>query len=45
MQVISNVLLEYGRPYRFRAYVRVDNKTYYSDEIVASLGTEPKRSN
>ncbi|MFR8225173.1 MAG: fibronectin type III domain-containing protein [Alistipes shahii] len=45
MQVISNVLLEYGRPYRFRAYVRVDNKTYYSDEIVASLGTGPKRSN
>lgn len=42
MQVISNVLLEYGRPYRFRAYVRADNKTYYSDEIVASLGTEPE---
>lgn len=42
MQVISNVLLEYGRPYRFRAYLRANNEVRYSEEIVASLGKEPE---
>lgn len=41
VQVISNVLLDYGKEYAFRAYASVAGKTYYSDPVKASLGKEP----
>ncbi len=41
LQVVSNVLLEYGVTYRFRAYVRTDNAIYYSAECSAKLAEEP----
>lgn len=41
MQGISNVLLDYGKKYSFRAYLKSDEKVYYSNEVKASLGEEP----
>lgn len=41
-QVISNVLLDYGKTYTFRAYVRSGTKVYYSDEVRGALGEEPQ---
>lgn len=42
MQVISNVLLDYGQTYSFRAYLKSGGKTYYSNEVRAALGAEPE---
>lgn len=42
MLVISNAMLDYGREYWFRAYVKSDGKVYYSEEGRASLGQEPE---
>lgn len=41
-QVIPNTLLEYGKTYKIRAFVRTSLATYYSKEITASLGTAPE---
>ena len=41
-QVISNVLLDYGKTYYFRAYFRNSREVYYSEDIVEGrLGEEP----
>lgn len=46
MQVISNVLLEYGRPYRFRAYVRADpTRPTTATRSSHRSARSPKRSN
>ncbi len=42
MQGISNVLLDYGTEYYFRAYLRSGSDIYYSNEVKGSLGEEPK---
>ncbi len=39
-QVISNVLLDYGKDYFFRAYAQVGKEVYYSEPITCSLGKE-----
>mgnify|MGYP004665345941 CR=1 FL=1 len=40
-QVISNVLLDYGKTYYFRAYFRNSREVYYSEDIVEGrLGEE-----
>lgn len=41
-QVVSNVLLDYGKSYNFRVYLKSGGETYYSDVLTASLGAEPK---
>lgn len=38
--VISNVLLDYGKEYNFRAYVRVGKDVYYGEVTKCSLGKE-----
>lgn len=38
--VISNALLDYGKEYNFRAYVRVGKDVYYSEVTKCSLGKE-----
>lgn len=38
--VISNALLDYGKEYNFRAYVRVGKDVYYSEVAKCSLGKE-----
>ena len=38
--VISNALLDYGKEYNFRAYVKVGKEVYYSDVAKCSLGKE-----
>lgn len=38
--VISNALLDYGKEYSFCAYAMLGGKTYYSDPVTCSLGTE-----
>lgn len=42
LQAIPNVLLEYGRKFHFRAYLRSGNTVCYSAEAVAALGEEPQ---
>jgi len=42
MQGISNALLDYGKEYSFRAYLKSGNKVFYSNEVKGSLGEEPK---
>lgn len=42
MQGISNVLIDYGKEYCFRAYLKSAGKIYYSNEVKGSLGEEPK---
>ncbi len=42
MQGISNVLLDYGKEYYFRAYLKSSGKIYYSNEVKGTLGEEPK---
>ncbi len=42
MQGISNVLLDYGKEYYFRAYLKSSGKIYYSNEVKGALGEEPK---
>ena len=42
MQGISNVLLDYGKEYSFRAYLKSGDKIFYSNEVKGSLGDEPK---
>lgn len=42
MQGISNVLIDYGKEYCFRAYLKSASKIYYSNEVKGSLGEEPK---
>lgn len=37
---ISNALLEYGKTYRFRAYVRQGKKVYYSGIVECALGND-----
>ena len=39
-QVISNVLLDYGKQYRFRAYAKVGKNVYYSESVQGGLGSE-----
>lgn len=39
-QVISNVLLDYGKEYSFRAYAQVGNEVYYSETHACSLGKD-----
>ena len=41
LQVLPCTLFEYGRTYHLRAYVKVDDEIFYSDEVTASLGEEP----
>lgn len=41
-QVVSNILLDYGKSYNFRAYLKSGEEVYYSDVLTASLGAEPK---
>ena len=38
--VISNALLDYGKEYNFRAYVKVEKEVYYSEVAKCSLGKE-----
>ena len=38
--VISNALLDYGKEYNFRAYVKVGKEVYYSEVAKCSLGKE-----
>lgn len=38
--VISNALLDYGKEYNFRAYVKVVKEVYYSEVAKCSLGKE-----
>ena len=38
--VISNALLDYGKEYNFRAYVKVGKEVYYSEVAKCSLGEE-----
>lgn len=40
MQVIPNVLLEYGKTYKVRAYLKTSTAVYYSAESTASLSSE-----
>lgn len=42
MQAISNVLLDYGKEYSFRAYLKSGSDVFYSNEVKGSLGEEPK---
>lgn len=42
MQAISNVLLDYGKEYSFRAYLKSGSKVYYSNDVKGALGEEPK---
>ncbi len=42
MQGISNALLDYGKDYFFRAYLKSGEKVYYSNEVKGTLGEEPK---
>lgn len=39
-QVISNVLLDYGKQYWFRAYAKVGKDVYYSEAVQGGLGSE-----
>lgn len=41
-QVISNVLLDYDCTYIIRAYAKVDDVVWYSDEVNATLDEEPE---
>lgn len=40
-QLVTNVTLDYGKTYKFRAYLTTALGTWYSPEIQAKLGTEP----
>ena len=42
IQAISNVLLDYGKEYSFRAYLKSGNDIWYSNEVKGSLGKEPE---
>ena len=42
VQAISNVLLDYGKEYSFRAYLKSGNDIWYSNEVKGSLGKEPE---
>ncbi|MGN1226134.1 MAG: fibronectin type III domain-containing protein, partial [Candidatus Cryptobacteroides sp.] len=37
---ISNALLDYGKTYNFRAYLKRNNKLYYSESVECSLGKD-----
>lgn len=41
-QVIPNVLLEYGKSYKVRAFLTTSTGTYYSAESTVSLESEPQ---
>lgn len=42
MQAISNVLLDYGKEYTFRAYLKSGKSIWYSNPVKGSLGKEPE---
>ena len=41
LQVIPCTLLDYGKTYHMRAYVKVDDEYFYSDEFTAGLSDAP----
>lgn len=38
---LSNALFDYSKTYNFRAYIKDENKVYYSPVVQATLGKEP----